>query len=175
MPDRLNQFQTQWFECKFFSQRGLSNFQTVAPQHITLGVFTAVPVTHWEITLLLWWKWLPCRKKIKAVDRWMVTGWSLIIQEMVLVTLHPLENDIWQPQRLIKITCFVIEAEGLFWDMAIEVVFCTVPGPSELSVFPLKKGQRVRTQVCALSYLVLCSFPSGLEPWQVFPLMLLGA
>lgn len=64
-----------------------------APQYITLGVFTAEPVTQWEITLPLWWKWLPCRKKIKAVDGWMVTGWSLIIWEIGLVMPHGLEND----------------------------------------------------------------------------------
>lgn len=108
----------------------------VAPQYITLGFCTAVPATHWEITLLLWWKWLPCRKKIKAVDRWMVTSWSLIIREMALVTLHLPQSDT---------AATAVGQNNLFcyWSRRLLLRFgnfYTIAAPSELSVFPHKKG-----------------------------------
>lgn len=49
-------------------------------------------------------------------------------------------KTIWQPQQLLKIICFVIEAEGLLWGIAFEVVFLHRPAPSELSVSLCKEG-----------------------------------
>lgn len=151
----------------------------VAPQYITLGVCTAVPVTHWEITLLLWWKWLPCRKKRSKLliggqslaGVWLFGKWALL--------RYIARKTIQRPQRLVKIICFVIEAEGLFlrygnWGVCVYFLFCAdLHHQSYLCPFT-KKAANEDTGLCSV---ISCSrsFPSGLEPWQVFPLMLLGA
>lgn len=132
-----------------------------APQYITLGVFTAEPVTYWEITLPPWWKRLPCRKKIKAVDGWMVTGWSLIIWEIGLVPLHGLEM-IWQPEQSVKIICFVIEAEGLFGGMAIGVILCPGQRPPSYQCPSIKKAAGEDTGWCSvISASLFIPFRSG--------------
>lgn len=136
----------------------------VAPQYITLGGCTAVPVTHWEITLRLWWKWLPCRKKIKAVDRWMVTGWSLIIREMGLVTLHGLENDM---------AATAVGQNNLFcyWSRRPLLrygnwggIFCTDWRPQSYQCPFIKKAASEDTGLCSV---ISCSLFIPFRSWAV--------
>lgn len=119
-------------------------------------------LTHWEITWLLWWKWLPCREKGSKL---LIGGWSLA--EVWLIGKWLLLRYIsWrptrQPQQLVQMVCFVIETAGLFSCVAVEVVFCSMAAPSELSLSLHKEGS-VKTQVCTLSYLVqsLTGLPSN--------------
>lgn len=112
----------------------------MAPQYITLAACTAVTLTHWEITLLRWWKWRARREKRSKL---LIGGWSpakvWLFGKWVLLR-YISWRAIWQRQCLFEIIHFVIEAECLRWGVAIEGVFFSMAAPSELSVFPHKKG-----------------------------------
>lgn len=139
----------------------------VAPQYITLGVCTAVPVTHWEITLLLWWKWLPCRKRSKLL----ICGWSLagvwLFGKWALLG-YMAWKTIWHPQQLVKIICFVIEAEGLFWGTAIEEVICTDQRPQSYRCPLIKKVASEDTGLCSV---ISCSLFIPFRSWAVTGLL----
>lgn len=128
----------------------------VAPQYITLAACTVTTLTHWEITLLRWWKWLPRREKRSKL---LIGGWSpakVWLFGKWLLLRYISWRTIWQWQRLFEIIHLVIEAEGLRWGVAIEGVFFSMAALSELSAFPHKKGSGWghRLVLCHISFSV---------------------
>lgn len=103
-----------------------------------------------------------CRvgRKIKAADRWTVSGFSLIIWRMCLVrgtkNTHKKERQRLKPQRRVQTLCFAFEA-GVFLSFSSSIFSFF---HSKLSAGIKGSGRRGHW-VFYLRYLLVCWLPAG--------------
>lgn len=110
-----------------------------------------------------------CRvgRKIKAADRWTVTGFSLIIWRMCLVKgekhTHTKKERGGRRSDGSKHFVLLLKLEYIFFLLTF---FHWLPAPahSELSGAAPYKGQRATRTRVFLRYLLLCWLASGREP-----------
>lgn len=95
-----------------------------------------------------------------------MTGWSLIIWESGLVTLHALENNRAASVGQNHLFCYCSRGPLLSAGNR-GGVFTNRLSPLSAALHAIRSG--ARTRVWALSYLVLCSLPPRFEPCQVVP------
>lgn len=146
----------------FFSGVVAAAAVVAAPHYITLSLSPAGKL-----------QWLcdgnGCRvgRKIKAADRWTVTGFSLIIWRICLVTPHPQEKKTTHTQKRMRWQfVLLLKLEEFFFCLFFLRFTCShTPAHSELSALLRIKGsgRRGHRFFALRPYLLLCSFPSGRE------------
>lgn len=143
----------------FFSGVAAAAAVVAAPHYITLALSPAGKL-----------QWLcdgnGCRvgRKIKAADRWTVTGFSLIIWRICLVTPHPQEEKTHTQKRMRWQFVLLLKLEE-FFIFFLHFTCSHAPAHSELSALLRIKGSGRRGHGFfeLRPYLLLCSFPSGRE------------
>lgn len=139
----------------FFSGVVAAAAVVAAPHYITLALSPAGKL-----------QWLcdgnGCRvgRKIKAADRWTVTGFSLIIWRICLVTPHPQEEKTHTQKRMRWQFVLLLKLEEFFFFF---FTFHLLPRASALGVIgaaPYKGQRATRTRVfCAASVSPPLFFP----------------
>lgn len=113
-----------------------------------------------------------CRvgRKIKAADRWTVTGFSLIIWRVCLVRgeknthTHTHKRKRWQPQRRVQTLCFAFEAGVFYFFPPTFFHLLTAPAHPELSAPLRTKGSGRRGHGFFSAISPSCWLPPGRQP-----------
>lgn len=163
------------------SQTGRTNFRL---NDLNANAFykEGFPTSEWQLHSTLHWESapqcpLPTGKLHCCYDengchvgkrsKLLIGGWSLagvwLFGKWALLS-YMARKTIWQPQQLVKIICFFIEAEGLFWGMAIEAVFCTNWRPQSYQCPFIKKAASEDTGLCSV---ISCSLFIPFRSWAV--------